>query len=142
MPGPDLYLDVSRLVVGLEKLGETLSGVRDDLRLCIDRQNESDCRRAVLVERFDYLVREHDNLIKLVRDGNGQPSIVYRLSQFENKQRELTAQIVEFGVDLAELQRNYGTAVISRGQMISGVIGIVLTAVLSIASVLVALFKQ
>lgn len=77
-------------------------------------------------------------LCKLVRDGNGQPSIIQRLANLET--------VVKLQVEtLHEVEQNANSILASKyltkSQIIAGVAGMVITALISALSLIAALMK-
>jgi chromosome segregation ATPase len=79
-----------------------------------------------------------NSLCKVVRDGNGQPSIVHRLSNLE-------ATVANQGDDIEEIRAHANTIIaakaLSKSQVVAGFIGMVITALLSALALFATLLR-
>lgn len=93
---------------------------------------------ASVEAKVDHMSQDVHILCKLVRDGNGQPSIMQRLAQAETV---LEGQIK----DLEEISKHANSMAASRmltkTQLVVGLSGMILTVLLSSFSVYAALVK-
>jgi hypothetical protein len=93
---------------------------------------------ASIEAKINHVSQDVHILCKLVRDGNGQPSIMQRLAQVET---ELENQIK----DLEEISKHANSInasrMLTKTQLIVGLSGMILTVLLSSFSVYAALMK-
>lgn len=95
-------------------------------------------RLTVIESDITHIKTNVDSLCKLVRDGNGQPSFMHRLSKLE-------AQVARSQEDLEEV-KCHATSIIaakalSRSQILAGLSGMILTALLSSLALIATLLK-
>lgn len=58
-------------------------------------QHRQDIAQAQMLGRLDDLTREQASLLKIMRDGNGQPSLLVRMALVEHNQSTLAADMRE-----------------------------------------------
>lgn len=77
-------------------------------------------------------------LLKVVRDGNGQPSLMQRVQTLEIG---LAAQIKDF--DELQIRFDYvgQSKMLTRGQIIAGVAGMVITAIIALGGILAQMMR-
>jgi hypothetical protein len=103
-----------------------------------DENNEIKQRLAVIEANSNNMQRDMASISKLVRDGNGQPSIVQRLSTVETILKNQSKEIEQLAVNSnAIIAAKYMT----RSQIAAGLIGMIITALLSALSLVAALWK-
>ena len=82
--------------------------------------------------------RDIESLCKVVRDGNGQPSMIHRLTNLET----IVANNVQ---DIAEVRTHANSIVaakaLSKSQVLAGLAGMILTALLSSLALIATLLK-
>lgn len=82
--------------------------------------------------------RDIESLCKVVRDGNGQPSMIHRLTNLET----IVANNVQ---DIAEVRTHANSIVaakaLSKSQVMAGLAGMILTALLSSMALIATLLK-
>ena len=82
--------------------------------------------------------RDIESLCKVVRDGNGQPSMIHRLTNLET----IVANNVQ---DIAEVRTHANSIVaakaLSKSQVMAGLAGMILTALLSSLALIATLLK-
>jgi len=98
-------------------VGERLSGIERDV---------------------DHIKTDISGLCRVVRDGNGQPSMLQRLSDLEGT--------VKANIDDIEEVKSHANTIIaakalSRSQVVAGLIGIIVTALLSTLALVATLMK-
>jgi len=93
---------------------------------------------AALEAKLDHIQLDVNTLCKLVRDGNGQPSIIQRLSNIEtkvhNQARELE-QITQHANSIT------ASRMLTKSQLVVGISGMVFTALLSFMALIATLLK-
>lgn len=95
-------------------------------------------RLTVIESDITHIRNNVDSLCRIVRDGNGQPSFIQRLSKLE-------AEVERSQEDLEEV-KCHATSIIaakalSRSQILAGLSGMVLTALLSSLALIATLLK-
>ena len=133
-----LARDITRLTASLENMHQIFTEFRGDLRRCLQYQNDLD-RKLITVEQSQKDLKDNlDILVKLVRDGNGQPSLLQRVAQLETTQVGQDREIVG-------LKTHYdaqATArVLSKGQIWAGLAGMTITALLALGAILAQLMR-
>lgn len=96
-------------------------------------------KQAAAVEaKLDHMLHDVNILCKLVRDGNGQPSIIQRLAQVEivlDGQIKNLEQISQYANSIN------ASRMLTKTQLIVGLSGMILTVLLSSFSVYAAISK-
>lgn len=95
-------------------------------------------RLASIESDIEHIRRDIASLCKVVRDGNGQPSMIHRLTNLET--------IVTHNREDIEEIRGHANSIIaakalSKSQVIAGFMGMVITAILSSLALLATLLK-
>jgi hypothetical protein len=75
---------------------------------------------------------------RLVRDGNGQPALLTRVAQAEFLLRAHTDNLADLGQNLNSIAT---AKVLSKSQVLTGVIGMIITAVLSLGAILAQMMR-
>ncbi len=136
---------IARLVVGLESLTTAVDVLREDLRNHGRATASTTTQVATNSQAIKDIRDDVGHMAKLVRDGNGQPSLTERLTRLETGQSETTRRFDELSRAISELRSCIDnvetTKIVSRGQVVAGVSGMVATAVLSLGAILAQLFR-
>lgn len=124
------------------ELLHTLSSVTDTLVATRDKTaNELatiNQRMATMEANMNNMQKDIATLCKLVRDGNGQPSLLQRLNTVE-------IHTADHRESIASLNESAGNIVASRSmtkaQIASGVIAMIITTILSVGAMAISLIK-
>lgn len=131
-------LDSKELSVALQGLTTSVNTVGGDVTRLFEGLGDIKEKLASMGTRQSTMERDINDLMKVVRDGNGQPSMLHRLAQVEVTQKH-------YHDEIEELQGHFNSIatarVLSKGQIVSGVIGMAITALLAAASLIVSLFQ-
>lgn len=122
-------------------IGQLLSATEaaaSGIRAINEETKASNHTITVAVTTLETVANAVAELNRLVRDGNGQPSMSHRLTVLEVKGKTLGEDIVSLKNDFNSLVT---AKVISRGQVIAGVVGMVFTAVMSLGAILAQLMR-
>lgn len=129
---------IAKLSATVEALTNVVGELRADFRANTERQNDLATQLAGIKASQETLCDNYAVLAKLVRDGNGQPSLMQRITTIETAHKQ-------HGDDIAELKSHFNdiatARVLSRGQIIAGVLGMVITALMSLGAILAQLLK-
>lgn len=141
----ELAQDIQRLVKSIDSMTSSHEAFRSELKHSVCRQEYLVTRVAGL-EQAQLSVKEDTlTLVKLVRDGNGQPPLLDRVARIEQEQIGQNREIVILHADVGKLETAYDARitaiVLSKGQIVAGIIGMVITALLAAASMVVSLTK-
>lgn len=95
-------------------------------------------RLSVIESDVSHIKQDVESLCKVVRDGNGQPSMIHRLTNLE--------QVVENNrKDIEEVRAHANTIVaakaLSKSQVMAGLAGMIITALLSSMALIATLLK-
>ena len=95
-------------------------------------------RLSVIESDVSHIKQDVESLCKVVRDGNGQPSMIHRLTNLE--------QVVENNrKDIEEIRAHANTIVaakaLSKSQVMAGLAGMIITALLSSMALIATLLK-
>ena len=131
-----------REAVSAEEIKRMLEGVSVSLsQASKDRETAMGAigeRLAALEANANTISRDLHSLCRIVRDGNGQPSMIQRLGTVEHAAKELLE-------DLEEVKDHYNSIesskMLSRTQLIAGVSGMAVTALLSAIGIVIGLWK-
>jgi hypothetical protein len=93
---------------------------------------------ASVEAKVDHMSHDIGILCKLVRDGNGQPSIMQRLAQVETV---LEAQVKDLEQISQYANSMTASRMLTRTQLVVGLSGMILTVLLSSFSVYAAIMK-
>lgn len=123
-------------------LDEQLRVISETVTNTIADQHRAHCevvqRLTALETQIQRLSRDIADLCKVVRDGNGQPSIIHRLSHTET-------QVLAQAEKIEELQEYANSIIASRmltkSQMVVGASGMLLTVAISTAALIATLIK-
>jgi len=98
---------------------------------CQNRQSEytNVVQRLSSIESdVSHIKADITSLCKVVRDGNGQPSLVHRITSLENV-------VSNQSEDITELKKHANTIIaakaLSKSQVVAGLVGMIITATLS-----------
>jgi len=96
-------------------------------------------RLSTIESDVTHIKNDIGSLCKVVRDGNGQPSMIHRLTNLE-------MIVSNHHDDIAEIRKSANTILaakaLSKSQVIAGVVGMVVTAVISGLALLATLMKD
>lgn len=119
----------------LSNVTDTLVATRDKTANELAAINQ---RMATIEANVNNMQRDIATLCKLVRDGNGQPSLLQRLNTVE-------IHIEAHRESIMELNQSAGNIVASRSmtkaQIASGVIAMIITTILSVGAMAISLIK-
>ena len=119
------------LVTVTESLSSTVEVRRDEYSRVVERLSRIEGDLSHM--RADIAL-----LCKVVRDGNGQPSLIQRLANIE-------VVVANNKASLAEVQHHANTIIaakaLSKSQVVAGLIGMIVTALLSAIAIAVTLIK-
>ncbi len=95
-------------------------------------------RLSVIESDVSHIKQDVESLCKVVRDGNGQPSMIHRLTNLE--------QVVKNNKkDIEEVREHANTIVaakaLSKSQVMAGLAGMIITALLSSMALIATLLK-
>lgn len=119
-----------------------LASVTESMATACDNRSHEYSQITERISTIEANVKDirHDihSLCKIVRDGNGQPSMVQRLANAE-------AQITQHKADIGKIE-NHANAIIaakalSKTQVIAGLSGMIITALLSSLALIATLMK-
>lgn len=127
---------LSRLAVMLGGVAETLADLKKGSDQTVLTIHEMSLAVSQITSKVAHLDKEVVHLNQTVRDGNGQPSLTQRLTTIE----VVVGQVVKT-VSSLEVQLNTvaTSRMLTRGQIVAGSVGIVLTVLLSFAGMLLSL---
>jgi hypothetical protein len=129
---------LAEVMAHLKLMSEAMGDVKADIKGIYRNQTEILEKLSASTVRQETIEKDIDELTKLVRDGNGQPSIMHRLSAVETQQGN-------HGNEIDKLRGHYNAwataKTLSKGQMIAGIIGMAITALLALTGVIIGLFK-
>ena len=129
---------IAKLTVGMDALTTAVAAMRDDMR-DNTRQNTDILLKLQAFETSLQTVHEEiDHLLKLVRDGNGQPSLVLRASKVENDLTLIRTEVDKLGNKYDSIAT---ARIMTRGQVVAGVVGMITTALLAFGAILAQLMK-
>jgi uncharacterized coiled-coil protein SlyX len=124
-------------IIGL--LADVTHSFADAVEVRRDEHVEVVQRIATIESTLVHLGRDIGSLCKVVRDGNGQPSLVHRLSSVENTLNHQARQIEE----ISEYANSINASkMLTRTQLVVGLSGMLLTAVISFAALIATLLKS
>lgn len=95
-------------------------------------------RIATVESEIRAVARDVASLCKVVRDGNGQPPMVHRLTTVENTLLTHTHQIKEIGKHANSI---IASRMLTRTQLVVGLSGMLVTAIISFAALVATLLK-
>ena len=128
----------AEVTAAIRALGRSIESVQLDITDVKINQQNTLRELASLTTAHQNLNQDMDGLCKVVRDGNGQPSMLHRIAQAETT-------LVTHHDEIEKLRRHYNAATsaktLSRGQIITGLLGVTATILLALGSMLVALFR-
>ncbi len=131
-----------RDAVSAEEIKRMLEGVTASLsKANTDREQAMGVigeRLASLEANVGTTAVDVNSLCRLVRDGNGQPSMVHRLATLESQAVTLVDELEEMGQHFNSIQ---SSKMLSRTQLIVGVTGMSVTALLSAIGIAIGLWK-
>jgi hypothetical protein len=131
-------LDSKELSIAIKAIQDSVASINTDVGNLYDGQTQI-LTKVTLVEAAQAnLDADMTGLTKVVRDGNGQPSLMQRVTTVETQRKTDTKEI-------DKLRGHYNSAatarVLSKGQMTAGITGMIITALLAASSLAVALFN-
>lgn len=95
-------------------------------------------RIATVESEIKAVAKDVASLCKVVRDGNGQPSMVHRLTTVETTLLNHTQQIKEIGEHANSI---IASKMLTRTQLVVGLSGMLITALISFAALVATLLK-
>ena len=129
---PSMVEVLAQLKVMHESVGE----VKTDIKGIYQNQTEILKTLSGFATRQESIEKDIDDLARIVRDGNGQPSLVQRLTTMEQRLANQDGEITK----LRDHYNSMASArVLSRGQMVAAIVGMCVTALLAAASIIVAI---
>lgn len=136
MPSSEAVL--ARLTANMESLTPVINALREDVKSGNDKTVEMLVEVQGLKTAISEVKDDVEKLTQVVSTGNGQPSLIQRVTTIETT-------FVSVVKDVSDLKTKYDTVatakMLTRGQIIAGVIGMVVTAVLSLGAILSQLAK-
>ena len=144
----------------VEKLKSNKVSVEDDSIVCpqseilhllsivIERLNsdhvgqaayDNAVRRLSAIETdIDHIRKDISSLCKVVRDGNGQPSLMHRLTNLESAVAHSRAELTEIKCHANSI---IAAKALSKSQVVAGLSGMIITALLSSLALIATLLK-
>lgn len=127
---------LSRLAAMLGGVADTLADLKRGSEQTVSTIHEMSLAVGQITSKVSHLDKEVIHLNQTVRDGNGQPSLMQRLTTIE----VVVGQVVKTVTALEEQLNVVATSrMLTRGQIVAGSLGIVLTVLLSFVGVLLSL---
>lgn len=123
-----------RLTASLEAAGQHIVHLRDDLRASIAQQNVLITALAQVNQTVQIMRADAAVVSAIVRDGNGQQPLVARVSAVETSSKNHDTEI-------EQLKTHYNALATARVTTRGQLIGMVATALLATAGLVVAIFK-
>lgn len=129
---------IARLQSSTEAINRNIADIRVDLKEANEAHGKLGRELAAVQAGQDQVVNGIETLNCLVRDGNGQPSLIQRMTKVET----LIERVFN---ELAQLvqQTNASTTakVVTRGQVIAAIASVVVTGIATVVGVLLAVQK-
>lgn len=129
----DQLQTLARAVVVLENLTKSVDALHHHLYQLQTHQVVLNNKIAVIETTLRATDRDVSDLLKTVRDGNGRPSLIVRLNEVERAQ---ALDKDEIGDMRRELNTVATARIVTYGQVVAGVIGIAVTAVIAVVAAL------
>lgn len=129
---------ITKVSVGLEALAATVTEIRADVKEQGSQYVDITQRLTLIETRQKDMQDDIKGLTKVVRDGNGQPSLLTRITHLEVTHAQLTHRAYEMQGHLNTVQT---ARVLSRGQLWAGIFGMVITALMSMGAIIAQLIK-
>ena len=124
-------------IVGL--LSDVTHNFSEDIANRQDKHVEVVQRIATIESELRAVGRDISSQCRLVRDGNGQPSMVHRLSTAENALLHQNTQIHEISSYANSIT---ASRMLTRSQLVLGLSGMLVTALISFAALVATLIKK
>lgn len=125
-----------------EQIVELLDSVTRNVADAVDmRQSEYAAlaeRMAVVETQLGNIAADLRSLCKVVRDGNGQPSMVHRLTTLESVVHSSNEQLKEV---TAHANSIAASKMLTKAQLVAGLGGMLFTAIISCAALIATLYK-
>ena len=122
---------IAQLTYGLESLTRAVESLQTELREHSQRHNTFATRFVAIESTLRELNKLLDQINKLVRDGNGQPSLMHQLIEVQLKIKSMLSTV-------NDLEQSFGVfqtaKVVTRGQIWTGISTAVITVVLAIVT--------
>jgi chromosome segregation ATPase len=136
---------IHSLTTELESLTKAVSELRSDLRENTKYQHGLGVQLAGIQRIQETLADDFKLLVKLVRDGNGQPSLMHRLAELEVMYARAAVVQSQHARDIASLQKHLNgiqaARVVTQGQLLAGVAGVIISALMSLGAIIAQLMK-
>jgi len=123
-------------IIGL--LSDVTHNFADAVESRRDEHIEVVQRIAIMEAKLERMSQDITSLCKVVRDGNGQPSLVQRLSILENAVQNHTKLIDEVSRHANSIN---ASRMLTRTQLVVGISGMLITALISFAALVATLIK-
>jgi DNA repair ATPase RecN len=148
---------IAKLTASMETVVDSLAEVKSHAKEAATEVTNALADIKVMGNDLGHLKSQMDDIARLVRDGNGQPSLVQRLGTVETRQERCDEDravlrneiiIVRDTVNkdikelTAKLDSGNSARTLSRNQIIAAVLGMVITALMSLGSILAALIQR
>jgi chromosome segregation ATPase len=125
---------ITKLASGVETLTQAVEALRQAVKETSEKQTQTLLQLHETKTDCEHIEGELAHIARTVRDGNGQPSLLSRVTTLEEQTKTAKESI-------DELEKRYDVTVLTRGQIIAGVIGMVLTALLALGAILAQLMR-
>ncbi len=130
---------IARLAIGVENITSNVELLREDIRSHSKQGTDLLIHMQSVDGDIKRLSGEVEHLLAIVRDGTSQPALISRVMHLESIQAVHQA-------DIEEVKRRYdvytSAKMVTKGQIITGIVGATITAVLALAAVVAAIFKS
>lgn len=136
MPAHDAA--IARLAASMEALTPVIQSLNEEVRAGRDKQTEVLVQLQGLSSTMTGVKEDLDHLTQVVSTGNGQPSLLHRVTTLETKQSTVVTDITELKTKLDTFTN---AKMLTRSQIVVGVIGMITTAILALGAILAQLFK-
>ena len=120
MPATDAA--VARLTASMEALTPVIQSLNEEVRSGREKTTEVLIQLQGLSTTLTGVKTDLDNLTKVVSTGNGQPSLVHRVTTLETRQQGVMGDITDLKVKLDTFAN---AKMLTKGQIIAGVIGMI-----------------
>jgi len=126
---------IIKLTAGMETLTVSVDQLREDLR---DAHSAEVKMAACVGQMQQSQITLNDSiasLLVIVRDGNGQPSLMQRMSHLETEHILIQHSLANLATGITQLNKHFNgmntAKIVSRGQIVAGVLGMIVTAVIA-----------
>lgn len=127
-----------RLTASVETLAQVVEALRTDFKSHEREQKSLEVKLGRIEQSLLATAQEFTNLTKLVRDGNGQPSLFQRVTEHESDIETIRNELGALAAVKAQIA---GSAQLTKGQVIAGVLGMLIAIFTAIASALLTVSR-